>query len=683
MYHFCHRYIFYYLFDKNVWCSILKDEAMKKRFLKIATAMLAMVLCIFQITGCDAKNKEVKKTEQKTESIGYDDNFKLSDADVLISAASAGDEFSTLNFDLTLVHEKYSQFLKDVGAPGDYAIHVFHLRERAPVEGDAVGIDKGEIIYSIYNFVGIAQNKQNKYERTSVWAHRALNEEYKDYAIAFEPPQTDSGSGSIKKRVDYTDEEISTLLAAFNEKGLTFDYTASETSKDIERLRKPLGYKDNILSVKVDVDQNYYNEYALEYQYIYHDLTYETGSGCGSGCGSAINESISERIGTITTGFTSVRKYLKNLNNKGMTALLTFCGSDELYYKALEIIDGQIPLEVQVDYLVQIGFTPFAEKRTKSLSVLTKGYNAEGNEYGAYYELNPASVFAAIEEADLSVSDASSCLGASFWEFEYLGKTATGRPHYLLRYARGASVTVRTTSGGIEQTHYYLDINQSYEEWYKNAIPEGTLTFASDSNKFDVQYENMLEYFFNALLKRTNSVGIVTGGASGTYGFWGIAFVPYEKNITSQFSDMFKTVPDVGSSDVNVSLYSLNFTEWRMVDITPEAYDTLKKIYNMDVAEGTITNFLDVTLSGLIWNQDANKAYMIPFMMSGAGSGTISLNGNINSLDTGTETGLYEMLGYYKLELENQSKVTSVLSVALLVFVVVMIVDRIRYRDYY
>ena len=665
---------------------------MKKRFIKIATAILSMVLLVFQITGCndDKINKAEKVVEEKTISVSEDENFKLADGEVLVSEASAGDEFSTLNFNLTLKNtDKYAQFLQDVGVPGDYAVHVFLLRERAPTLADeepSERTDNGEIIYGVYNYVGIVQNKQNKYERISVWAHKVLNAEYKDYGIAFQPPQWDEAKQVIKNRIDYTDDEIAKLLAIFQEENLTFDYTATETSKDIEYLRKPLGYTDNVLSVRADVDQNYDNEYALEYQYIYHDFSYATkASGCG-GCGSAtINESITERIGTITTGFTSVKGYLQAIadGEDGMYNLMQFCKTQELYEKAVDIINGTHTIEICIDYLVQIGTTAFAEKKTAIVSVMTKGFNEEGNDYGSYYELNPTSVFATIEEKDIGV-DASSCLGAAFWKFEYLGKTKSGHWHYETQYARGASVVVRTESGGIEQAHYYLSLNESYSEWYQNAIPEGTLTYtdAESLEKLDIQNNKMLEYFYNAMLKINNCVGIVTGGAENTYGFWGVAFVPYEKNITSSFHNMFNVVPAVGTSDEKISLYALPYTEWKMVNMEENAYETLKEIYNMDM-DGTITNFLDVTLSDIFWDQDVKKAYIIPFMMSGAGSGEISFTGDINSLDNATETALLDAFNYYKLSLENQSKISSVLAVVLLLLVIVTIVDRIRNRDNY
>lgn len=663
---------------------------MKKRFMKIATAMLSILL-LFQMTGCknDPINKAEKTIEQKTECVGEDENFKISNADVLVSESSEGDEFSTLEFNLTLKNaEKYAHFLQDVGAPGDYAVHVFYLRERAPTKDDedaATRTDEGDIIYGIYNYVGVVKNKQNKYERASVWAHKVLNAEYKDYAISFQPPQWDGAKQEIKKRIDYSDEEISALLAIFQEENLTFDHTVTETSKDIEYLKKPLGYTDNVLKIKADIDQNYYNEYALEYQYIYHDLSYTKKSGGCGGCNGAIDENITERIGTITTGFISVKGYLSAIANgeNGTYELMQFCKNQEIYNQAIEVINGSHTLEISIDYLAQIGLTPFAEKKTAVVRVMTKGYNEEGNEYGAYYELNSTSVFDAIKEVDIG-ADPSSCLGAAFWEFEYLGKTKAGHPHYVTRYSRGASVTVTTAGGGIERAQYYLDLNQSYADWYRNAIPESTLTYTESDGfeKLDIQCNKMLEYFYNAMLKLNNCVATVTGGAENVYGFWGVAFVPYEKNITSSFQNMFNAVPVVGTGDVAVSLYSLPYTEWKIVNMEENAYERLKQIYNMDM-DGAITNFLDETLSEAFWDQDVKKAYIIPFMMSGAGSGTIAFNGNINSVDTATETELLETLGFYKLQLENQSKLLSILSVALVAFIVVMIVDRIRDREYY
>lgn len=663
---------------------------MKKRIIKIATAMLSILL-LFQMTGCKDDTIKAEKTiEQRTESVGEDENFKISNAEVLVSESSEGDEFSTIEFTLTLNNaQKYAQFLQDAGAPGDYAIHVFYLRERAPTKDDedaSLRTDEGDIIYGIYNYVGIAKNKQNRYERVSVWAHKVLNAEYKDYAISFQPPQWDSAKQEIKKRIDYTDEEIAALLAIFQEENLTFDHTVTETAKEIEYLRQPLGYTENVLKVKADIDQNYYNEYALEYQYIYHDLSYTTtkSGGCGS-CNGTITESITERIGTITTGFTSVKGYLSAIANgeNGTYELMQFCKNQEIYNQAIEIINGSHTLEISIDYLVEIGFTPFAEKKTAVVRVMTKGYNEEGNEHGAYYELNPASVFSAIEEVDIAANDPSECLGAAFWEFEYLGKTKAGHPHYVTRYARGASVTVKTAAGGIERASYYLDPNQSYADWYKNAIPEATLTYteADGFEKLDIQCNKMLEYFYNAMLKLNGCVGTVTGGAENVYGFWGLAFVPYEKNITSSFQNLFDSVPAVGTDDVNVKLYSLPYTEWKIVNMEENAYERLKQIYNMDM-DGAITNFLDNMLSEAFWDQDVKKAYIIPFMMTGAGSGNMNFSGHPNSPDTATETELAKVFGYYELILENQSKVISILMIAVAAFLVVMIVDRFRHEDF-
>ena len=649
---------------------------LKTKATRVIAVALSASLFVFNTVACSESESVVTAPSQfkdlyvdGAELKTSDENFSFSEGKVVLDKGVNTDyAFSTLSFDLKLENKKYKEFLKD---SNDYAMHAFFLHEKvlAP-EGEGEKVLKDEIVYGVYNFVSKGINaKTNKHERNSVWGHKQLNGTgLERNAIEFDPPQTNAAN-VVKKTSDaYEEEEIAMLMSGFNDTDIIFDYTLTETATWDSGLEETLAYNNDVLSIKVNVGYNLYTEYYIEYSYRYYDGIYQ-GDSC-NGCAS--EETVAEKgaANHIASKSVSVCEYLKS------QSLEDFCGGDTVLMDyADSIITGMTYTTISVDYLVQIDGTPFAKKQTaKNIQVQMKGYDDDGKK-----KLDAPSVFAAIE--DQKKVDASVCLGSYFSEFEEIGSN-----HYKVIYADGASVNVKTEHAQEQQAVYYLNINQSFKEYFDKKFPVETFFYEGGNGELiDLTIgKDPCEYFYNQLMQSNYGTEATRIGKAELYGYWGFVMVPTIYNVEYAINNILGLTPETGTLEGNITLKTLPANLWVETKIDKTLYNKLQDDYKQD-NDYSLVGLLDKLFSSVIWDQGRNHAYILPLMMTGAGSGVIAFNTHILSDDPAALTKIKDVFGIYN-SVENLEKSNKIMSVAMIAITVVLgylVIDRIKNRDYY
>lgn len=209
----------------------------------------------------------------------------------------------------------------------------------------------------------------------------------------------------------------------------------------------------------------------------------------------------------------------------------------DAYNYAYNVLHKQVKKKVSITYLTPIIGTPFAATTTKTAVVTMREDD------------DALTVDAASQATKVYSFD---CLQSYCDGFEKVGSNA-----YRAHYFNNVWLKARTVDGN--DYNYYLNINESYEEFYKHFV---------DAGIFD---QGAYETVFSSRIYADYSDKLQGYSPSTVYGYFGFAIIPKTYGINSLWKDCFNT--DTSKSDV------VNSIEYG-VDLSLSAYNNLLKDYN-------------------------------------------------------------------------------------------------------
>lgn len=283
-----------------------------------------------------------------------------------------------------------------------------------------------------------------------------------------------------------------------------------------------------------------YSEYFVEVSYKF--LTYTNGGITGKKQVTSGSCKSSER---------SLYSTFYNMEQAGMLEQeIKPAFGDEAYTVAYDIIHKKEQRTVAIQYLKQIPGTPFAEKVTQSAEVtMQQGSN------------------------ELPADAAAAALGLS--SFDCLQSYCDGLipsengNTFVAHYFNSVWLKARTVDGN--DYNYYLNINESYAEFYQHFVDAGIF----DQGAYETVYSSQIYANYEEL----------EGYApEDVYGYFGFAMIPKTYGINTLWTEFFNT--ETSKSGV-ISTFEYG------VDLTLAAYNELLKDYNYSFLRR-------------IWNDTAN-----------------------------------------------------------------------------
>ena len=232
---------------------------------------------------------------------------------------------------------------------------------------------------------------------------------------------------------------------------------------------------------------------------------------------------------------------------------------------AQEIIAYQEEENVAVSYLQQIGSTPFARRVTETITVAKEG--------------DVLRVDAVASKLNL---DTFSALNAECYEFTYNPATNT----YDAVYLKNVYLTIRTVDGNTPDAgsttaeKYYLDVNQSFADYYGGLCKAGVIS------------ESQYEWLFSQILKQYPALSGYK--VDEVYGCFGYAAIPETKYSINGF---FANVFDLENSNAGVFIMQ----QWKE-NLSATQYDKLLTEYQYSWLEKTWHDVLN-GMTG--WNFNA------------------------------------------------------------------------------
>lgn len=283
----------------------------------------------------------------------------------------------------------------------------------------------------------------------------------------------------------------------------------------------------------------------------------------------------------------SVYKVFKSLEDAGkLSETYRDVGA---YNYAYNIIHGKVEKNVSISYLVQIPGTPFASKKTQTATVTMQ----EDND-------------------TLPKDEAASALGVKSFDCleSYCGGFVKGENgSYVANYFNNVWLKARTVDGN--DYNYYLNINESYAEFYNHFVDAGIFDRGAYETVFSSQiYANYKEQ--------------LTGYSPETiYGYFGFAMIPKTYGINTLWKEFFNT---------KTSQAGLVSTFEYGVDLTLDAYNTLLEDYNYAFLSRVWNDALNLINSG----EEDTTCYIL-YVEPGQKTAFVAENGaeDIND-DTGT-----------------------------------------------
>lgn len=283
-----------------------------------------------------------------------------------------------------------------------------------------------------------------------------------------------------------------------------------------------------------------YSEYFVEFSYEF--LTYTNGGITGKK---------QETSGSCKSSERSLYSTFYNMEQAGMLEQeIKPAFGDEAYTVAYDIIHKKEQRTVAIQYLQQIPGTPFAEKVTQSAEVtMQQGSN------------------------ELPADAAAAALGLS--SFDCLQSYCDGLipsengNTFVAHYFNSVWLKARTVDGN--DYNYYLNINESYAEFYQHFVDAGIF----DQGAYETVYSSQIYANYEEL----------EGYApEDVYGYFGFAMIPKTYGINTLWTEFFNT--ETSKSGV-ISTFEYG------VDLTLAAYNELLKDYNYSFLRR-------------IWNDTAN-----------------------------------------------------------------------------
>ena len=283
-----------------------------------------------------------------------------------------------------------------------------------------------------------------------------------------------------------------------------------------------------------------FTEYFVEFSYEF--LTYTNGGITGKKQVTSGSCKSSER---------SLYSTFYNMEQAGMLEQeIKPAFGDEAYNIAYNILHNTVQRTVSIQYLQQIPGTPFAEKVTQSAEVTMQQ-----------------------DSVELPIDAAAAALGLSSFDClqSYCSgfKSGTGANTYVADYFNSIWLKARTVDGN--DYNYYLNINESYAEFYQHFVDAGIF----DQGAYETVYSSQIYANYEEL----------EGYApEEVYGYFGFAMIPKTYGINTLWTEFFNT--ETSKSGV-ISTFEYG------VDLTLAAYNELLKDYNYSFLRR-------------IWNDTAN-----------------------------------------------------------------------------
>lgn len=266
-----------------------------------------------------------------------------------------------------------------------------------------------------------------------------------------------------------------------------------------------------------------------------------------------------ELSGSCQSSVRSLYTVFKNMEDLGV--LRDNIESDAAYNNAYDTIHKKINVNAKITYLVPIEGTPFATTKTETAVVTVR----EDND-------------------TLYADEASRVLGV--YSFDCLQSycdgfvKSEGSNNYKAHYYNNIWLKARTVDGN--DYNYYLNINESYEEFYKHFV---------DAGIFD---QGAYETVFSSQIYGEYSEQLNGYSPSTVYGYFGFAMIPKTYGINTLWKEFFNTETSQSGmvttfeygADVSLSSYNQLLEDYN--------YAFLKRIWN-DAANLFTTGAEDTT----------------------------------------------------------------------------------------
>ncbi len=264
----------------------------------------------------------------------------------------------------------------------------------------------------------------------------------------------------------------------------------------------------------------------------------------------------------------------RDSNKADFESTFGFYGADTLA-KANNVIDEVETITVKVKYLEQIGDTPFAQARYKTVDVSVP--------FGKV-----------TEEAMLAALDLESfkCLKS------YGNKVIMDDLEKVWEIKYYHSSHLRAIASNGKYLDYFFDINDSYAEYYEKFIDEGHFTREC--------FEYVLNEIGNAYpeLAKGDQQNLFDNG-NDLYGLWGYVQIPEGINFDEAFKDIFNVKTTVGVQNVGFSYKSYLSADAYKKLVASQEFSKLEKWWSVavaDVAGGyEATTYVMVMEPGVNW----------------------------------------------------------------------------------
>lgn len=470
-------------------------------------------------------NKVVFADSYTTEELG-DGNFRFEEGASLQFETDEGENITTrLGFKLFLDNPKFEN-LKDFARVNRYALdrmkniykHTFTVYR---CNGD--GSTSTPLMRVLILFDTLNKGTSDVYLRRWV---AVKNLSYYNEKIEFITPQEEGSNPSDT----YKDADVYDYII---ENG----YTLSDIPDVLDGSRFPnekgLNWGGGITQKYIRLSINALSEYTS--YYVRFDYEYQH---CIKGGLLVFGGGDYETTkGTVESSVRSVYQILKNMDETdGLeTVLGEYMGYNEtIVSHARLIVDSMAKKEVTITYLKRIGKTPFAEKKEVKITVPVVDDQIKIDD-----------VYAALNVSTLN------CLDSNCNEFRYDANTGKYEAYYY------KNVWLRSITTDGNYVDYFLDINQSFEDYYYQFVTASVFS------------EDLYEWVFSTQL--LSKYPALSGySQDDIYGYFGFVTVPQTYSANSIFVEMF----NIETSKVG-TIQTFKFEE----NLTFEAYEKLLTDY--------------------------------------------------------------------------------------------------------
>lgn len=226
--------------------------------------------------------------------------------------------------------------------------------------------------------------------------------------------------------------------------------------------------------------------------------------------------------------------------------------SGNAYEYADKVVNNREKKNITVKYLTQIADTPFATMKTESAEV-----------YAINGEITRDDVAAALGRTTFD------CIGSYCNGFNVEGST------YTATYFKGKYLKARTVDGN-EDT-IYLDINNSYKDFYKPFVELGLM----DAGAFETTFSERVYAPYKEKLAGYSPATI--------HGYFAFTVIPKSYTLNAAFADIF----NVGACKAG-AVYGLDYG----VSLTPAKYQTLLDDFHYSYLTRVWNGFMDLLNQG-------------------------------------------------------------------------------------